>query len=93
MVLVNRAKLVQEDAHVAHCAREQQFIVYLKLCSRVAARLPRRWLLCTSIHFYLLSSSSSPFLVYIKDIPARFRRYRYKAESVDDWQLNREEQK
>lgn len=92
MVLVNRAKLVQEDAHVAHCAREQQFIVYLKLCSRVAARLPRRWLLCTSIHFSLLSFSS-PFLVYIKDIPARFRRYRYKAESVDDWQLNREEQK
>lgn len=67
----------KERPHVAHCAREQQFIVYLKLCSRVAAVCLRDGYFARRFHSFLSFSFSSLLLVYIKyNIVARFRRYR-----------------
>lgn len=64
----------------ALCSQEQQFIVYLKLCSRVAAVCLRDGYFARRFLSFLSSSfSSPPFppLVYIKyNIVARFRRYR-----------------
>lgn len=80
-------------ARCALCSREsQQFIVYLKLCSRVAAvclvdgYFARRFTsFSLSLSFFVHFSSSSSyflsFLVYIQEYSERrFRRYRYMTE-------------
>ena len=79
--------------------REPAIYCVFEIMQSSGCRLPRRWLLCTSIHFFLSLFFSFFFVFFFLLLPCvhrgyserRFRRYRHDRNGrsrPDNWQLN-----